>query len=283
MRHLALTGLVFALTMAAAAPANAQQTPIPGDYFVRPYATLGGSVIDGIEVNGATEKSIGFANVVTSSVDLDEGVARTYVNVTGPNVGGSATGSAAGVFGDTVTFYGDITAPVNVSFAFDGTILATARTNPNSLFQIGVFATLYVFDQSAGAAWNNFTSQPGALVAQTRSLDFSDPTDLLDITVDELLAGSFTPVSGRSYEIFSSLSVFSAVNDNASTAILDFRNTGRAGIDAPAGVTYASASGVFLDSVDAVAVPEPATWTMLIGGIGAAGGALRRRRTVAFA
>ena len=31
------------------------------------------------------------------------------------------------------------------------------------------------------------------------------------------------------------------------------------------------------------AVPEPATWAMMIGGIGLAGGALRRRRAVAFA
>ena len=30
-------------------------------------------------------------------------------------------------------------------------------------------------------------------------------------------------------------------------------------------------------------VPEPATWAMMIGGIGAAGGALRRRRKVTFA
>ena len=31
--------------------------------------------------------------------------------------------------------------------------------------------------------------------------------------------------------------------------------------------------------VDAAGIPEPATWAMMIGGIGAAGGALRRRRS----
>jgi hypothetical protein len=36
--------------------------------------------------------------------------------------------------------------------------------------------------------------------------------------------------------------------------------------------------GIFLDSVDVSAVPEPATWGMLILGFGMAGGALRYRR-----
>ena len=44
--------------------------------------------------------------------------------------------------------------------------------------------------------------------------------------------------------------------------------------------------GLVLDnlSLDITAVPEPATWAMMIGGFGLAGGALRRRRTtVAYA
>lgn len=42
--------------------------------------------------------------------------------------------------------------------------------------------------------------------------------------------------------------------------------------------------GVFLDAVSVMAVPEPATWAMLILGFGLVGGALRRRsQAVAFA
>lgn len=42
--------------------------------------------------------------------------------------------------------------------------------------------------------------------------------------------------------------------------------------------------GVLLDAVSVMAVPEPATWAMLILGFGLVGGALRRRsQTIAFA
>jgi hypothetical protein len=37
--------------------------------------------------------------------------------------------------------------------------------------------------------------------------------------------------------------------------------------------------GGYIDSVNLAAVPEPATWAMMIGGFGLVGGAMRRRRT----
>ena len=273
MHHVKFLTLIGLAASVVSTPALAA-TQLTGNYFIRPYVTLGNGVIDGYEANGATTRSEGFANIVTSTVDLDQGVARTYVNVSGVQT----AGSAAGVFGDTVAFYGSNGDPVNVSYAFDGTIFATARTDPQSLFQIGVYATLYVFDANAGATYNNFTSRPGSLVSQVSFLDYSNPSSIFNTTVNETLAGSFTPLAGHSYSLFSSLSVFSSTNDNAASATLDFRNTGRFGIDAPAGVTYASASGVFLDSVDAVAVPEPAAWAMMISGFGAIGFTSRRRR-----
>lgn len=47
----------------------------------------------------------------------------------------------------------------------------------------------------------------------------------------------------------------------------------------PTGVSYSSASGVFLTT--SAAVPEPSSWALMLGGIGLVGGTLRARRRIA--
>ncbi|PZQ62265.1 MAG: hypothetical protein DI570_11570 [Phenylobacterium zucineum] len=47
----------------------------------------------------------------------------------------------------------------------------------------------------------------------------------------------------------------------------------------PQGVTYASRSGAFMSGT---AVPEPASWALMILGFGAAGATLRARRSAAL-
>jgi hypothetical protein len=61
----------------------------------------------------------------------------------------------------------------------------------------------------------------------------------------------------------------------------DFLNTGRVGLQLPAGVSFTSGSGVFLQPPATGAVPEPASWAMMISGFGLTGGAMRRRRRLA--
>ncbi|MES2288401.1 MAG: PEPxxWA-CTERM sorting domain-containing protein [Pseudomonadota bacterium] len=70
----------------------------------------------------------------------------------------------------------------------------------------------------------------------------------------------------------------------------DFGNTGKFGFgNLPTGLTYSSASGAFLTATTPPtnppgAVPEPATWAMMIAGFGFIGGTMRvRRRTMSFA
>ena len=105
-----------------------------------------------------------------------------------------------------------------------------------------------------------------------------------------------------SHNLFSGLSSASAsyaagtlggtvTHSTGSNADLDWRVfTGRFVATGPsttisfANLTGGQNEGVFLDAVSLAAVPEPATWALMILGFGAIGGALRRRRaTPAFA
>ena len=83
------------------------------------------------------------------------------------------------------------------------------------------------------------------------------------------------------------MSIFSLLSVNAYGSMVDYSHTAALGLDAPEGVSFSSASGVFLSQQQNIsgAVPEPATWMMMVSGMGLVGGLLRRRRvrtTVSF-
>ncbi len=56
---------------------------------------------------------------------------------------------------------------------------------------------------------------------------------------------------------------------------MDSLNTSTIGFEAPGG-TFTSESGHFLGLAQTAAVPEPATWALLIAGFGMVGATLRR-------
>jgi len=60
----------------------------------------------------------------------------------------------------------------------------------------------------------------------------------------------------------------------------DFSHTGSIALQLPAGVTFTSGSGVFLAPPAPGAVPEPASWAMLLAGFGLIGAATRGQRIV---
>lgn len=256
----------------AAAPALAGEVDLDQYYFVRPYVAVGASTIDGLLENGPTSASQHFTSSYSSSVDLAEGAIRTYLDTSG--VGAFA--QTTGVFGDTLNFTGGDGSLVDFNFDFDGIINASARDpNLNSTLQYGVSATLYVFDASSGAKWDNYTSIGGALVAQSVFVNFLNREDeAIDEFLTRSLSGSVAVSGDQSFKVFASLGTFAALNNNPGFVTMDFTHTGKIGVQAAPGVTYTSASGVFL----AGGVPEPATWAVMIMGFGLAGGALRRRR-----
>jgi PEP-CTERM motif len=262
--------LVTTCWLAGIAPAHA-------DYFVRPYVQMGASVIDGYEKNGATERSENFTSALQAEVSLNQGTIRNYLEVTGPG----ASAQATGVMGDRISVNNAAGTQMQFFFNFDGTIEAPARDpNLNSFLQIGVFANLYVFDSSAGATYTNFDVLPGALIGQSRFLQFNNPTEPLFASVLEELSGSFAVVgNGRqSYDVFYSLAIFVAPNNNPGTITMDFLNTGTAQITTAPGVVFTSESGVFLGSGPTLPVPEPGTSVLMALGLLGIFSATRRPR-----
>lgn len=72
------------------------------------------------------------------------------------------------------------------------------------------------------------------------------------------------------------IDLFNLLSVNAYGSTVDFSHTAALGLVLPQGVTYGSASGVFLQG-PVGGVPEPATWAMLITGFGLIGATMRRR------
>lgn len=77
-------------------------------------------------------------------------------------------------------------------------------------------------------------------------------------------AGTITSTSGLTYNSFSQL--FTATGSSTTLTFASFGGSGNAGIA--------------LDNVSVTAVPEPATWGMMILGFGLIGAAARRRQNV---
>jgi hypothetical protein len=264
-----------AAAIAAVATLAGLATSAQAAYFVRPVIGAGASTIDGIQVNGATQSSQNFTSDLQAHVDLGAGTIKTYLNGTGPG----NYYQAAGIMGDRLTFDGAEGTELTFSFDFDGTIFSTEwDSNLNSTLQMGVFANLFVFEAGTGATYENFSSHSGALVAQSIFIPYTNPVDGLNEDFFRTLSGVVSVNGVNSFDVFAGLSTFVAFNDNPATVTLDFMNTATFGIKGAQGVSYTSDSGVFLGGAIGSAVPEPATWAIMILGFGTAGAALRRRR-----
>ncbi len=268
---------------AALAAASALAGSAQAAYFVNAYALLGNGTQGGVVQNGPTSASAVVNNGGTArgEVDLATGIGRAYVGFNALDVTGNTTGVGAAVFGDRVTFNGATNATFN--FDFDGTVETSGIDDGNapSVF-LQVVASLRVFDAAAGATAANFFTAPGALVSQTFLMNYSGLSSDLFASFDESLTGSFAALSGGQYDVFASFSTAAALNGAPISVEMDFLNTATFGIATTNGVTYSSGSGVLVGSVPGMtAVPEPATWALMIGGFGLAGSALRRRRALA--
>ncbi len=272
-----LSAAAIALLLGTAGVAHAD-----GVYSVRPMVQLGAGVSDGYQVGGATQASTNFGSDMQAHVDLANGTVRNYLQISGPDAGGSGFGNAYGGFSERLTFYGT---PGEVEFSFhvDGSVQSPARDPQyNSLLQILVFVNLYVIDAQAGATLLNFTSDQFAsnvLLKRTETIEFRNPTEPLDVLIDRMFSGSILVGAGSAVDVFATLSIAAALNANPVTVTLDFMNTGSFGIDTPDGVTFTSDSGVFLTGQQGGSpVPLPATLGLIGLGWAALSVTTRSRR-----
>lgn len=267
--------LILCISLVAVSSAQA--------YFVRPVVQQSpGGTIDGIEENGATQRAENFGTAFQSSVNLGTGSISLFLQIPAANQGGQAFGS----FGDTLSFDNATGTQIGFNFAFDGVVNVTP-TLPGPIpetLSISIFSNLFVYEAGSGATFANFTSQPGALVAQSKfdqtftTPGGGTPTDITNQPFSDVLSGSVLVGSQNSFDVFASLSVAIFTNDNPVAVTMDFLDTGTFGIMTDPGVTFTSESGVFLTQTSSTSVPEPGTLGLFAAGL-AMLGFLRRRRT----
>jgi hypothetical protein len=248
----------------------------------RTYNTLAGSNLS-IANFGATLTNDGSPNVLglTSSfdqtsaatgafsaasfaaADLSTGLLRASVS----NVGNGPHGGAQAVFSDTLTF--------TIPGATDSTITDVGihyvvhglfDTDRGSVDLPLLFGSAEVDPQWFSIQAPSFHSNFGWASETVNQLD----TQNFDFT-------GFIAVTGANPVVQFS----AAINLDCSGIVscnTDFSHTGAVTLNLPSGVTFSSASGVFLTAAPQAGVPEPTT--LVLFGLGLAGiGLARRKRT----
>jgi hypothetical protein len=231
---------------------------------------------------------------------LDTGILRSQLFQTPPTAFGFPGGDSQARIADTVFFTNTSGQAVNLDliFSFDGTAFTFS---PNSATGTGLltlgggcggcgnnlnqYISYLGSGSTVGTAINAVFNENGVYNVYDQfsgqalnPLDFSVLNNMNGIS-STIRATIVIPTGDTSLGFNAGL--FLRARDGAS---MDFGNTARFGFGAlPSGLSYTSASGVFLKGLpgSAGAVPEPATWAMMLVGFGLVGFAMRGRTRTA--
>ena len=220
------------------------------------------------------------------SASLDQGLLKAVVENSGPNTAGSPLGTATILLSDTLHFNntsgGDLA--FSITYSFDGAMFDPFGGNPTgsaSFFlggcgscgnDAGAPVRFASNNAPAGGAVRAYFNENGVTGFENSSIQWSTWTSSTGIA-GSITAQLLVPTGLTSLGIGADLLISCGGGSDC-----DFDNTGAFSVSPnPSGLTWTSASGVFLVPGGG-AVPEPSTWAMMILGFGAAGVLLRRRR-----
>lgn len=192
----------------------------------------------------------------------------------------NANTQAAGILTDTLYFAGFGSAPMEVSVRFrvEGTFDASSAAQVNFQLLSGAGdATLKGSYNCVGHHGGGTTCTGAGSTADPDQFHYNPFTDVRnsanaswDIIGPDVFVATI-PILASDPWLY--------INQSLSIGGLfaDFSNTSTIELILPEGVTFTSASGVFLSDAPVSAIPESATWAMMIAGFGLVGGAMRRR------
>ena len=228
-----------------------------------PADALGNPAIPDAANAGAVSK----ANIASASVGV--AASGTYYGVSG---GGGGSAAAYAQVNETLQFSangassGTVT-QIPFTFTVDGSYsVTTAAGDSIGDVQMGLYLNNNSFGETVSSSGSdNFTPTVGAPSISGWTTDsFASNTPGLIV-----FTGTF-PITGPSATV-GVTELLSAIAADGTG--LDFSNTAALSFDLPTGVSYTSASGVF----GTVAVPEPASATLVLGLLSAV--SLRRHRS----
>lgn len=286
--HVSTLGRTAALVVALAAGISASGTA-QAAFFVRPVLQYEGTLQDGLSLNNQTSGFATFNDGSTqleSYVDLGAGTIKTFLQMNGPS---DVFAGATGIMGDQIRYTGSSEEAVSFYFDYDSFITADQQfTGAPEEFEtryLGVEAHFAIYEAGSGATWDNWTlfgtNSDKALFVDYEQTTFQHQPENFSEFFSGSLGTSLFLTSGKSYDIFAAFNLIAVPGTLTGSLTMDSLNTSTIGFDAPGG-TFTSQSGQFLGLAQTAAVPEPATWAMLIAGFGLAGAALRRRTALSI-
>ncbi|WP_235890256.1 PEPxxWA-CTERM sorting domain-containing protein [Sandaracinobacter neustonicus] len=285
IRHTRITAMALAATVTLASATTAEAA-----FFIRPVLQYGqGEMVDGLSLNNLTAKTHSFNDGYTSlsaSVNMGAGEIKTYVSSNGPQ---SNYLIATGIYGDTLRYWGSETESVSFYTNFDGLISSFQYDLGSEYYDsryIGIQAHFAVYEAGTGATWGDWTthgSQKGtALYNESYTETWGDYGLDFQQDFNVLLGNDLFLTNGAYYEVYVAFNLLLNPGIYGGFIEMNSMNTARLSISAPNG-SFTSESGDFLGfdktPTQSGAVPEPATWAMLIAGFGLVGAAARRRRS----